>query len=169
MELALPVIVLFLLGMTGIGVWHARKVRSAEDFALAGRRIGAPVLAGTLTATWIGTGSLFGNSEFTYDTGVAGFFLPISGIVGMLPAGLPGTADPRTAGIERPSDSRPPFRPRRSGLERGLGDSGLSGHRFPISTGLVPRLQRESSPGRTRPCCASALPPSSFFIPPLPV
>ncbi len=84
MELALPVIVLFLLGMTGIGVWHARKVRSAEDFALAGRRIGAPVLAGTLTATWIGTGSLFGNSEFTYETGVAGFFLPISGILGML-------------------------------------------------------------------------------------
>ena len=84
MELALPVIVFFMLGLTGIGVWHARKVRSAEDFALAGRRIGAPVLAGTLIATWIGTGSLFGNSEFTYLNGAAGFFLPLSGVVGML-------------------------------------------------------------------------------------
>ena len=84
MELALPVIVFFMLGMTGIGVWHARKVRSVEDFALAGRRIGAPVLAGTLIATWIGTGSLFGNSEFTYMNGTAGFFLPLSGVVGML-------------------------------------------------------------------------------------
>ena len=84
MSFALPVIVTFLLAMTGIGVWHARRVRSADDFALAGRRIAAPVLAGTLIATWIGTGSLFGNTEFTYLNGIAGFFLPLSGIVGML-------------------------------------------------------------------------------------
>ena len=84
MEFALPVIAAFLIGMTGIGLWHARRVRSAEDFALGGRRIGAPVLAGTLIATWIGTGSLFGNTEFTYQNGVAGFFLPLSGILGML-------------------------------------------------------------------------------------
>ena len=84
MDLALPVITVFLIGMTGVGLWHARRIRSAEDFALAGRRIGAPVLAGTLIATWIGTGSLFGNTEFTYLNGVAGFFLPLSGILGLL-------------------------------------------------------------------------------------
>ncbi len=84
MSYALPVIVLFLLGMTGIGLWHARRVRSADDFALAGRRVGAPVLAGTLIATWIGTGSLFGNTEFTYLNGVGGFLLPLSGILGMM-------------------------------------------------------------------------------------
>ncbi len=70
--------------MTGIGLWHARRVRSADDFALGGRRLGAPVLAGTLIATWIGTGSLFGNTEFTYQYGVAGFLLPVSGVAGML-------------------------------------------------------------------------------------
>ncbi len=84
MDFAFPVIAAFLIGMTGVGLWHARRVHSGEDFALAGRRIGAPVLAGTLTATWIGTGSLFGNAEFTYQNGVAGFFLPVSGVVGML-------------------------------------------------------------------------------------
>ncbi len=84
MDFAFPVIAVFLIGMTGVGLWHARRVHSGEDFALAGRRIGAPVLAGTLTATWIGTGSLFGNAEFTYQNGVAGFFLPVSGVVGML-------------------------------------------------------------------------------------
>ena len=84
MSYALPVIVLFLLGMTGIGLWHARRVRSADDFALAGRRVGAPVLAGTLIATWIGTGSLFGNAEFTYLNGAGGFLLPLSGILGMM-------------------------------------------------------------------------------------
>ena len=84
MDFAFPVIAVFLIGLTGVGLWHARRVHSGEDFALAGRRIGAPVLAGTLTATWIGTGSLFGNAEFTYQNGVAGFFLPVSGVVGML-------------------------------------------------------------------------------------
>ncbi len=84
MTAALPVILLFLAGMTFLGVWHARRIRSAEDFALAGRKLGVPVLAGTLVATWIGTGSLFGNAEFTYEHGVAGFFLPISGMVGIL-------------------------------------------------------------------------------------
>jgi Na+/proline symporter len=78
------VIVVFLLGMTLVGLWHARRVRSADDFALAGRRIGAPILAGTLVATWIGTGSLFGNAEFTYLNGAAGFLLPVAGIAGML-------------------------------------------------------------------------------------
>ena len=31
----------FLLILTGIGIWHARRIRTAEDFALAGRGFGA--------------------------------------------------------------------------------------------------------------------------------
>ena len=84
MDFARPVIAAFQIGMTGIGLRHCRRVRSAEGFALGGRRIGAPVLAGTLIATWFGTGSLFGNTEFTYQNGVASFFLPLSGVLGML-------------------------------------------------------------------------------------
>ena len=107
MNFALPVVATFLIGMTGIGLWHARRVRSAEDFALGGRRIGASVLAGTLVATWIGTGSLFGNTEFTYQNGVAGFFLPLSGIAGMLVLAylaprvrkLPATSVPQILGL----------------------------------------------------------------------
>ena len=78
------VVLLMLVGMAALGAWHARRVRSAEDFALAGRRLSASVLAGTLIATWVGTGSIFGNAEFTYEKGVAGFLLPVSGLLGML-------------------------------------------------------------------------------------
>ena len=84
MELALPVIGLFLLGMTGVGVWHSRRVKTSEDFVLAGRNLPVHVLAGTLIATWIGTGSLFGNAEFAFTHGVSAFFLPVSGLVGIL-------------------------------------------------------------------------------------
>jgi len=70
--------------MTVLGAWHAKRVKSAEDFALAGRGLSGWVLTGTLVATWIGTGSIFGFAEFTYEKGLVGFFLPISGAVGML-------------------------------------------------------------------------------------
>ena len=80
-----PYVVLgFLLAMTALGAWHSRRIKSADDFALAGRGLSGWVLCGTLVATWIGTGSIFSNAEFTYENGLIGMFLPISGAVGML-------------------------------------------------------------------------------------
>lgn len=72
-----------LAAMTAVGVWHSRRVRGTEDFALAGRGLGVWALTGTLVATWIGTGSVLSNAEFAYTTGVAGFLLPLSGMAGM--------------------------------------------------------------------------------------
>ncbi|HEX9794664.1 MAG TPA: sodium:solute symporter family protein [Planctomycetota bacterium] len=81
---AAPYLILaFLLAMTLLGVWHARKIETSEDFALAGRRLGPGVLSGTLIATWIGTGSIFGNAQKTWEAGAVGFLLPISGVIGM--------------------------------------------------------------------------------------
>ena len=79
MEWAPLVVLAFLLGMTVLGAWHSRRVKTAEDFALAGRGLNGWILSGTLVATWIGTGSIFGNAEKTYNSGALAFFLPISG------------------------------------------------------------------------------------------
>ncbi len=84
MSAQLLVILAFLLALTGLGLWHARRIKTAEDFALAGRRLGAPVLIGTLMATWIGTGSLFGSSEFAYEHGKVAFLLPLSSALGIV-------------------------------------------------------------------------------------
>lgn len=84
MPAALPVILVFLALLTAVGAWHARRIKTADDFALAGRRLGAPVLIGTLAATWIGTGSLFGSSEFAYEQGAIAFILPVSGAAGIV-------------------------------------------------------------------------------------
>lgn len=78
------IIFTFLLALGGVGVYHSRQIKTGEDFALAGRRLGPSVLIGTLVATWIGTGSIFGNAEFTFMHGVAGFFLPFAGALGMV-------------------------------------------------------------------------------------
>ena len=77
-------VIVFLVALTGIGVWHARRIRTAEDFALAGRNFGPFVLSGTLIATWIGTGSIFGNSGKAYSTGIAVLLYPLASAVGIL-------------------------------------------------------------------------------------
>lgn len=74
----------FLSALTAVGLWHARRVKTGEDFALAGRRLPVGVLFGTLVATWIGTGSLFGNAEFAYEHGLAALLLPAGGAVGIV-------------------------------------------------------------------------------------
>ena len=80
----LVAILCFLAALTAVGAWYARRVRTAEDFALAGRKLGAPILVGTLVATWMGTGSLFGNAEFAVTYGVSAFLLPVASAVGIV-------------------------------------------------------------------------------------
>lgn len=89
-------IVGFLVFLTFLGIWHSRKIKTGEDFALAGRRLGFGVLVGTLVATWIGTGSLFGNAEFTYEHGLCALFLPLAGGIGIL---LLSILAPRARGL----------------------------------------------------------------------
>jgi Na+/proline symporter len=92
----------FLSALTVVGAWHSRRVKTGEDFALAGRKLPAGVVFGTLVATWIGTGSLFGNAEFTYRHGLAALLLPVTAAGGILVlAQLAGRAR------ELPADSVP--------------------------------------------------------------
>ena len=76
-------ILAYMLALAAVGVKSRRKVESQEDFAVAGRELGAFVLFGTLLATWVGTGSIFGNAEKTYRVGLAALILPLASICGM--------------------------------------------------------------------------------------
>lgn len=74
---------IYLLALIGVGAWRSRMVRTQSDFMVAGRRMGLAVLVGTLLATWIGTGSIFGNAEKTYEVGIVGLILPLAGVSGI--------------------------------------------------------------------------------------
>lgn len=80
----LIVVGLYLLVLLFVGARKARGVQSQADFSLAGRALSTPVMVGTLLATWIGTGSIFGNAEEAYGVGVAAFILPVSGALGIV-------------------------------------------------------------------------------------
>ena len=77
-------VVVYLVILIGVGAVKARSIRSQTDFSLAGRGLSTFVLVGTLLATWIGTGSIFGNAEETFEVGAAAFLLPASTGVGIV-------------------------------------------------------------------------------------
>jgi SSS family solute:Na+ symporter/sodium/proline symporter len=77
-------LIVYLLALIAVGALKARRIKTQEDFSLAGRGLPTFVLVGTLLATWIGTGSIFGNAEETYTQGLAGFLLPVAGAAGIV-------------------------------------------------------------------------------------
>ena len=67
----LVAILIYLLLLTGVGIWKSRQVRTEADFSVAGRRLSPWILVCTMLAAWIGTGSVVGNAGKTYETGLA--------------------------------------------------------------------------------------------------
>lgn len=67
-----------------VAIQGGRAVAGQEDFAVAGRRLGTFVLSFTMIATWVGTGSLFGNSEKTYQVGLSAFVLPLASLLAVV-------------------------------------------------------------------------------------
>ncbi len=75
MELALWVAVgIYLLAMLGVGAWAKRFVKSAEDYLLAGRRLGVVLVAATLAATHYGGGFVLGGASWGVVYGFGGLW-----------------------------------------------------------------------------------------------
>jgi SSS family solute:Na+ symporter/sodium/proline symporter len=70
----LTVILLYLGALVALGLYHARKLQTGDDFLVAGRTLPWHVLVFTLLATWIGSGSLFGGAGLGYRNGFAGLW-----------------------------------------------------------------------------------------------
>jgi SSS family transporter len=77
-------IVVYMVFLIGVGALRSRSVDNQEDFSVAGRELGTFVLFGTMLATWIGTGSIFGNAGRTYEVGISAWILPLGGLAGIV-------------------------------------------------------------------------------------
>ena len=80
----LACILAYLLLLAGIGVYKSRDVKDQDDFTVAGRSLSPWVMVATMLAVWIGTGSIVGNAEQTYETGMAALILPVGTFFGMI-------------------------------------------------------------------------------------
>lgn len=77
-------IFIYMLILTGIGIYKSRQVKTQEDFTVAGRTLSPWIMVCTMLAVWIGTGSIVGNAEMSYKVGMAAFFLPVGTFIGMI-------------------------------------------------------------------------------------
>lgn len=78
-------LVLYTLGLMGIGVWN-RKSSNSEDYFLASRKLPAWLLAITFIASWWGGGSAIDLVDQAYRTGVSSFW--IYGVPVLIATGL---------------------------------------------------------------------------------
>ncbi|MCB2230799.1 sodium:solute symporter family protein [bacterium] len=60
-----------------VGAWRSTVVKSQDDFMVAGRRLSANVLVGTLLATWIGSGSIIAGAGLAYEKGISAIWFDI--------------------------------------------------------------------------------------------
>ncbi len=72
MNWILPALALYILAQLGIGWWVSRRIRTEEDYLVAGRRLGYGLTTFTLFATWFGAETCIGAAGVLYDEGLSG-------------------------------------------------------------------------------------------------
>lgn len=55
----------------GIGVWVSRRIRTEDDYLVAGRRLGYPLAIFSIFATWFGAETVVGAAGVTFQEGVS--------------------------------------------------------------------------------------------------
>jgi SSS family solute:Na+ symporter len=77
-------ILAYLVVLIGVNIWRARKVKTQEDFMVAGRKLSPMVMVFTLICTWIGSGTFIAGAEFAYKAGWSSLWMPAGAWVGIL-------------------------------------------------------------------------------------
>lgn len=83
MNLHTATVIAYPLILVGASLWLARKVRSHEDFMVAGRSAPVLLLVGSLVATWIGSGSLFAGAGLAYRSGISALWFSFGAWAGL--------------------------------------------------------------------------------------
>jgi len=82
-------IVAYLLLTVGIGYWASRRVKNAQDFALAGRNLPLGISVASLFATWFGSEVIMGSPAVYAQEGLLGVIEePLGGVLALLVIGF---------------------------------------------------------------------------------
>ena len=74
-------IILYLLITLSIGFWASRRIKSSDDFTLAGKSLSTSFVGVTLFATWFGSTHIMGNPGYFLEDGFISFTTLILGNV----------------------------------------------------------------------------------------
>lgn len=78
------VIVVYFIILIGVGFYMGRKIKTSEDYMVAGRSLGFPVLLGTLIGSAIGAAATFGKAGKAYEVGYAILIASVAYMLGYL-------------------------------------------------------------------------------------
>lgn len=78
------IIILYFVFILIVGVISYRKVKDEQDYALAGRSLGYPLLIGAITATAIGSGATLGVGGLAFNVGIAALWSVIAYALGLV-------------------------------------------------------------------------------------
>jgi len=84
MSTYLYIILAYLIILTGFNFYRARRVKSQEDFMVAGRKLKTSVMVFTLICTWIGSGTFIAGAEFASKAGFSALWLAAGAWVGIV-------------------------------------------------------------------------------------
>jgi solute:Na+ symporter, SSS family len=84
MNIYLIIILAYLLVLTGFNFYRSRKIKSQDDFQLAGRNLKWQVMVFTLICTWIGSGTFISGAEFAAKAGFSALWLAAGAWVGII-------------------------------------------------------------------------------------
>ncbi len=79
----LYVVLAYLLVLAGFNFYRSKKVKSQEDFMVAGRSLPLTVMVFTLVCTWIGSGTFIAGAEYAAKAGWSSLWLPAGAWVGI--------------------------------------------------------------------------------------
>jgi solute:Na+ symporter, SSS family len=80
----LYIILAYLLGLTVLNFIRSRRIKSQEQFMVAGRSLKWQVMVFTLICTWIGSGTFISGAEFASKAGFSALWLAAGAWVGII-------------------------------------------------------------------------------------
>lgn len=82
------IIIIYFIGMVGVGLFAMKFSKSKEDFLVAGRRLSFPMFFGCMSALVLGGGATIGSTKLGYLYGFGGIWLDLSLGLGLIAMGL---------------------------------------------------------------------------------
>lgn len=78
------IILAYLLVLLVFNILRAKKVKTHEDYMVAGRSLPVIVMVFTLIATWIGSGTFIAGAEYAYRAGFSSLWMPAGAWLGIV-------------------------------------------------------------------------------------
>jgi SSS family solute:Na+ symporter len=74
--------------MVGVGVYTVRKIKSSEDFTIAGKKASPIMVAGTIVGSCVGSGGTVGTAQTAFKMGLVGWWQTLGLSIGCLILGV---------------------------------------------------------------------------------